>query len=69
MSVESAAFFLFGVPFLPDVKVDVGVDVDVDVGVHLLCSTTIGFTFLVLLAGPILSLFSPDGPATWLASL
>ena len=61
--------FLFGVPSLLGVEVDVGVKVDVDAGVPFICSTIVALLFLVLLTGPILNLFSPDGPATKLASL
>ena len=70
MSVESVVLFLFGVPFLLNVEVDDGVEVGVgvDLGGPILCVAVAVFAFLLLLAGPGLGLFRPDGPAIWLAS-
>ena len=70
--VESVSLFLFGVLFLLVVEVDDRVEVGVIVGLSgpALCVTVVVFVFFVLLAGPGLGLdlFTPDGPATLLAS-
>ena len=53
-----------------DDGVEVGVAVGLGLGAPVFCNVVLSFVIQVLLAGPgfALDLFSPDGPATLLAS-